>query len=171
MFDQDLVEWVACLSAEWSPFDSSSDLEGCIRDFLDQGTMSVYLVAGFKVYDTVCGMGGPTGVATGGFPNGVGPDNRAGPVIPIRMPYWQDRLSVFLTGSDSEALCVVLNLATVLLHEMFHLCEADTNPDCNPDVTECCWQEQRMAASIFAWGMARRYTCLQGLADCHADNV
>jgi len=153
-----------------------TSLADCISDYLTGRTpWSVYLIAGYWDYhDKDCealDLSGATGSASGRFPGGVGPDGRTGVVIPIRKPFWVERLDVYLNGSETEALCVLLNLAEVILHELVHLCELDTNPDCDVETTAlCCWQEQRMVASMFAWAAVQRYPCLASDAACHADD-
>jgi hypothetical protein len=107
------------------------------------------------------------GAASNTFDAKVGPDGRTGPIIGLRSTARQAALAAFV-GGGANGLCAALALAATILHETLHLCETDTNPDCDPAVKLCCWQEQRMITSVFAWAMAQRYDCLSMEPNCHA---
>ncbi len=171
--NQDLIEWACCMVQGWSPEPENplfgTSLCDCLDRALNQDRMSVYLIADFQDASVTA-----TGFATNLFPGGVGPDGRRGPVVNIRDAFWQQRIDAWLTADDGEALFELLNLATVLLHEMVHMCAIDSNPDCTPRELpageQCCWEEQRMIGSLFDWAMAQRYPCLQTALNCHAAN-
>ena len=54
----------------------------------------------------------------------------------------------------------------MIVHECVHLCEEDTNPDCDCMKQVCCWEEQRMVESAFQWALAQRYPCLIDAPHC-----
>jgi hypothetical protein len=76
-----------------------------------------------------------------------------------------------------EGFCATVALASIILHEMMHLCAAWNHearfevivgppPFYSPSLVEVqpCDDLVRMAGSIFGWAMGQRYSCVQPLA-------
>ncbi|MEQ1571577.1 MAG: hypothetical protein ABMA64_38470, partial [Myxococcota bacterium] len=156
----DLVEWALCLAGSWSVDEPPEENEeadttalvDCVLALVSGG-MSVYLVWSFNEPDNSA-----TGGATKRY--STTPDGRTGPVVPLDAEKWQAGVVAHASGT-LDGLCAAITLAGVLLHEVVHLCELDTGPECPSSASDpCCGEEQRMSQSIFQWAMSQRFSCL-----------
>lgn len=162
----DIVEWIVCM-VEWYSPDFDYYLSACVPDFLD-GSRPLH----FTFVGTM--GGGTAGAFTEDAPAS---DGSVGIIIEATGGYWNDLLTSFVSGG-ADAFCAVVAAATMLLHEMVHICGDDgcsSNggdgachlSDCT-DATPECWDEARMIDSAFQWAMAQRYPCVttSGRACC-----
>lgn len=186
MENMDIALWATCLVQAWSPEMVGLDLEDCLRKLLttDQTGSLPFSVT----YVTQRGNGATMWAYTerdikrDPTVNGGG----VGLIIHIASHTpWPSQVEEW-RGGGPEAFCVAVQNASNILHEMIHICGdgyTKGNRDHHPpdDKTDVpgtlhdyyvdpqgdahnyrytCWDEARMIATIFVWGMSQRYPCL-----------
>jgi hypothetical protein len=159
-----VVEWALCQAHSWSPnFPDPAEVDSqvrCVTEFLTNGGYAVYLIDHFP---ESCEDGGPgaLGSATNDFSmgGGFGDIPNPGPVMPIAASYWVEARNAYEAGG-ANGLCALIQLASSLLHETVHVCQKDTIASGECTGSDCCWEEQRMAQTMFQEAMSQPYPCL-----------
>jgi hypothetical protein len=177
----DLARWAVCHVNAWSPemrgLKMVDELEALLqRDAVGVSSLSVTFVSasgGNNEYATMWAF-------TKSIPTA---DKTLGFIVPVNDPgeSWVDHLENYQDNTpDNFRLCVLVEIAHNILHEMIHIIGDEysdgdlprhpeigypatsrgaTHIDITKDVSSC-WDECRMIATMFAWAMSQRYPCL-----------
>jgi len=92
-------------------------------------------------------------------------DGSVGVIWPTEHPNWLGRADAFARGGV-EAMCAASQVPSTLLHELVHVCAGGyggKHKDFQFDdelYAQTCWDEPRMAATMFRWAIAQRYPCI-----------
>ena len=103
--------------------------------------------------------------------NRVLSDASVGVIWPTEHDDWIARAIAF-KGGGPEALCAASQVASVILHELVHVCAGGSggrHKDFQHDeglYAQTCWDEPRMAATMFRWAIVKRYPCILDAVDC-----
>jgi hypothetical protein len=167
----DLIEWVVCLIASWSPDEIDPDavmacVEPTLTEASDVSGMSIYLVCQFL--DRFGEISDKTGGAYS-FDTPA-PDGNFGPVLAAGRPAWIDFVDDFVNGTDAERLCAVIQAASIILHELLHVCvgseEGEPGFHLHAREAPCEWDDVRLMKDAFEWAITQRYTCVADVDGC-----
>lgn len=192
--NMDIALWAACLVQSWSPEMAGLDLARRLMSLATpDGNGKLPFTITFVDYSTDPKSPGATAWAR---ESSIKADHRPGVYLPVSGIYldssggthtslWANQILDWNKGGGA-AFCVAIELAADILHELIHLSGDDylggvvpswpdssnvpgTRHEDNSEeavVVPPCWDEARMVASVFMYGMSQRVTCLGKFRCC-----